>query len=148
MAPLISEESLEYHHPARKIPYFLPMPPGNAFGDSSTSSGETITNSITFESSIVEHQAADQVWCMSQTQNWVPPAQATPSNLPNVCRPQVGSPANTRVSLSHRKKEPMYFCDVRGCESQGFTARHNLNCESFYPLFGEPSTQHILCRRS
>ncbi|KAF9257875.1 hypothetical protein L218DRAFT_948816 [Marasmius fiardii PR-910] len=37
----------------------------------------------------------------------------------------VGSPATTRVAVSHRRKAPIYFCDVPGCRSQGFTSMHN-----------------------
>ncbi|KAL0573585.1 hypothetical protein V5O48_008362, partial [Marasmius crinis-equi] len=38
----------------------------------------------------------------------------------------VGSNANIIASVSRRKKQAKYFCDVPGCPSQGFTQKHNL----------------------
>ncbi|KAF9260030.1 hypothetical protein L218DRAFT_947123 [Marasmius fiardii PR-910] len=37
----------------------------------------------------------------------------------------VGSPGVTQTTLNHRKKVPMFFCPVSGCESRGFTEKHN-----------------------
>ncbi|KAL0580931.1 hypothetical protein V5O48_001125 [Marasmius crinis-equi] len=45
----------------------------------------------------------------------------------------VGSQANIEASVSKRKKQPKYFCDVPGCPSQGFTQKHNLECKSNRP---------------
>ncbi|KAL0571122.1 hypothetical protein V5O48_010830 [Marasmius crinis-equi] len=47
----------------------------------------------------------------------------TPKQI-QACR-QVGSTAGTRASLKHRKKVAAYFCGVVGCESMGFTEKHN-----------------------
>ena len=42
---------------------------------------------------------------------------------------QVGSRAGTNNSLRQRKSPAKYHCNVDGCESKGFTARHNYECE-------------------
>ncbi|KAJ8086243.1 hypothetical protein PM082_005066 [Marasmius tenuissimus] len=48
-------------------------------------------------------------------------------------RQLVGSSAITQASRARRRGEArqarLYFCEVPGCTSQGFTARHNLRCE-------------------
>ncbi|KAJ8086221.1 hypothetical protein PM082_005044 [Marasmius tenuissimus] len=51
-------------------------------------------------------------------------------------RPRVvGSMAHTLVARSLRKKRPKYFCDVPGCQSQGFTQKHNFECKSYREIF-------------
>ncbi|KAK1218871.1 hypothetical protein PQX77_018424 [Marasmius sp. AFHP31] len=42
----------------------------------------------------------------------------------NAVRP-VGSAANTEAAIGNRRNRPVYFCNVPGCTSQGFTQRHN-----------------------
>ncbi|KAK1220785.1 hypothetical protein PQX77_016422 [Marasmius sp. AFHP31] len=48
-------------------------------------------------------------------------------------RQLVGSPAITQASTARRRdgarQTRLYFCEVPGCTSRGFTARHNLRCE-------------------
>ncbi|KAJ8096225.1 hypothetical protein PM082_011354 [Marasmius tenuissimus] len=48
----------------------------------------------------------------------------------NTLRP-VGSAANTEAAIGNRRNRPVYFCNVPGCTSQGFTQRHNYECESW-----------------
>ncbi|KAJ8096235.1 hypothetical protein PM082_011364 [Marasmius tenuissimus] len=38
---------------------------------------------------------------------------------------QVGSAATTEVAVRNRTARPVYFCNVPGCTSRGFTQRHN-----------------------
>ena len=54
----------------------------------------------------------------------------TPSSTESDGSPhrQVGSCEGTDASTSRRGKEPLYFCEVPGCKSQGFTAKHNYMC--------------------
>ncbi|KAK1222975.1 hypothetical protein PQX77_014175 [Marasmius sp. AFHP31] len=49
-----------------------------------------------------------------------------PSSKDASGRRLVGSPAITQASTVRRRGEALYFCDVLGCTSEGFTARHNL----------------------
>ena len=45
---------------------------------------------------------------------------------------QVGSAALTQASTARRRtrRPPRYFCEVEGCSSEGFTAKHNYECQS------------------
>ncbi|KAJ8086264.1 hypothetical protein PM082_005087 [Marasmius tenuissimus] len=49
------------------------------------------------------------------------------ATLPSNNASDVGSPAVTRASTARRGEgqTPLYFCEVPGCTSQGFTAKHN-----------------------
>ncbi|KAJ8085987.1 hypothetical protein PM082_004806 [Marasmius tenuissimus] len=58
-----------------------------------------------------------------------PGAQQSTQSQAGVCR-KVGSLTGTNTSIQNRKKEPRYFCPVVGCESKGFTEKHNFNCQS------------------
>ncbi|KAF9258865.1 hypothetical protein L218DRAFT_1062715 [Marasmius fiardii PR-910] len=54
-----------------------------------------------------------------------PPREGASTDVPPPpLRPQVGSQAITLASLSTRKKKPIYFCNVPGCTSRGFTTKH------------------------
>ncbi|KAJ8091956.1 hypothetical protein PM082_024191 [Marasmius tenuissimus] len=40
----------------------------------------------------------------------------------------VGSATTTTVATRHRRNRPVYFCEVPGCTSKGFTQKHNFEC--------------------
>ncbi|KAF9254914.1 hypothetical protein L218DRAFT_1009153 [Marasmius fiardii PR-910] len=50
----------------------------------------------------------------------------------SIPRPRVGSVAGTQIAISNRKKPPVYFCNVPGCTSKGFTSFHNFECKGFH----------------
>ncbi|KAF9254907.1 hypothetical protein L218DRAFT_1039111 [Marasmius fiardii PR-910] len=62
-------------------------------------------------------------WAQQGAQDYPETTNITPT--PQSFRPQVGSVAATQIATSIRKKDPIYFCDVPGCISQGFTTLHN-----------------------
>ncbi|KAG7086953.1 hypothetical protein E1B28_002870 [Marasmius oreades] len=59
--------------------------------------------------------------------SWTKGDLSTPHTIMNEPCPrlQVGSIATTTIAIGNRKKPPIYFCDVSGCTSQGFTSFHN-----------------------
>ncbi|KAL0568915.1 hypothetical protein V5O48_013057 [Marasmius crinis-equi] len=66
----------------------------------------------------------------------------SPPKKSQACR-RVGSRAGTRASLKHRKKLAAYFCDVVGCESKGFTEKHNYHSLQMYKM---PPWIHLTIR--
>ncbi|KAL0564548.1 hypothetical protein V5O48_017495 [Marasmius crinis-equi] len=73
----------------------------------------------------------------------LPPGPPESQLLSQPTRPQVGSSAMTDNALRLRKKEAKHFCPVPGCESQGFTEKHNLN----YHMRSHDDERPFVCER-
>ncbi|KAK7035419.1 hypothetical protein VNI00_011950 [Paramarasmius palmivorus] len=58
--------------------------------------------------------------------NWTLPDRDANSPSELVFRSHVGGRAAAKASKSLRKKPAAYFCPIEGCESDGFTEKHNL----------------------